>query len=230
MNLKLFLKNAKMKKEAKKKIFVSSIKSITIDDSEKGFCQTFSQNQKFYILDFETTGLDTEKDDIIETGIRVLEIKNGKVIKDEDYFHKMSFAESNPVEDINRISVDMLKDCKKFDEDEEIKRVMYGVLTDCMDSMQNTWLCGQYLPFEKKFIERFYGNIIPVDKIRMIDTWSIERVINPAYSHSQANIAKRRKIKIDYSKNHRSSYDIMITKEILLSQRKELYKKYFKEK
>lgn len=213
--IKYFTKN-----KLKSRIYKENNK-ILINDKEKDMKTKISNNQIYYILDFETSGLDTDKDDIIEASVLRVEYNDNFPISTTNEYHKLFYSEnSDNTFKFHRIPNEQLVGKDKYFESEKCKKYFSELLLKCTN--ENVYLAGQYLPFELAWLKRYFGDTIEWNKVNIYDTWSVERCIYPKKKHGSISICDRRGIKIDFNRNHRSGYDVLLTNKIIKSQREQL--------
>ncbi len=160
-------------------------------------------NKEIVVLDLETTGTDTEKDEIIEIG--AIKLKN---FLEVDTFHsyiKPRSSISDEITEITGIKKNMLENQPDIGQ----------VLPDFYNFIKNSILVGHNIKeFDIKFINReLKKNFNITLSNELIDTLEISKKYIPSISHKLENMARYFNINID-GKFHTALYDSKVTLEI----------------
>ncbi len=183
----------------------------------------------FVAFDLETTGLDAEKEEIIEVaGVKfTLEKKDGKlqpkVLGQYSSFVKPSKFIPEEATRINHITNKMVEDAP------ELKLVIAQFLRFCGLS---TVLVAHNASFDAAFLGkaiRKHGMVMPQNPI--IDSLKVVRKIFPEYSsHKLGDLAKKLSDQMQLTLNsaelHRALYDCEVLKEVICAS----LRKRFQEK
>ncbi|HKL43684.1 MAG TPA: 3'-5' exonuclease [Candidatus Absconditabacterales bacterium] len=173
-----------------------------------------NKNFRYVSLDFETTGLDTKKDEVIQVGLLEIDI-NGKPIKEFKSFVKpqkdiseirdlVSYITGISLEDLNGAPsiFDLKKDIELF----------FG---------DNVVLIGHNIQFDIDFIERYFPDILYYDSIDTFNmsqnlvhfapSYALDVLVEYLMSRKEfKNIFSiiHKNQKFDVSKSHDALYDV----------------------
>ena len=114
------------------------------DISENEFVSDYLKNNKFVVFDLETTGLNFERDEIIEIGACLVE--NGEITKTFETLIRPSFPIPLEATKVNHIDDEMVADCPSFED------VVGDFYKFCEGSVMVAYNAG----FDKSFID-FYA-------------------------------------------------------------------------
>ncbi len=171
----------------------------------------------YIVVDFETSGLSIEEDDIVQMAVRYVKMFDGKIISNELAFNKFYYSDKiKNTEHIHHITEEMVKDQPAFSGDEESKDFLKNIIYTTSNE-ENYYFVAQYAVFELGFINRFIGGI---DKMKVVDTRILAKYLWPEENHSQDNIAKLLGLEFETNDNyfeHRADYDTNVCAETLNS-------------
>ena len=152
----------------------------------------------YSILDFETTGLDGNKEQITEVGIL-------RTDGDKDYGYMnfyVKLQEGNFLTDFLRGFNGITEAELEFGYDLEDAAAMVGAFT------KDTVVVCHHAPFDLQFASSNLG-LVPE---KFICTRVMAKIIEPTLSASLKDVAAR--LGIPNDKHHRAMNDVMVTKEI----------------
>lgn len=162
-------------------------------------------NKPIVVLDIETTGLDTEKDEIIE--IAAVKLRNG--VETGETFHSLIKPDRMPSEEISKltgISPEHLSSQKSINE----------VLKDFTEFIGNSILVAHNIEeFDYRFLKREAKKHLGINlNNELIDTLILTRQMYPGRSHKLSDLAAQFRIKNDTF--HKAANDTYIVKEVFL--------------
>lgn len=168
----------------------------------------------YTIIDLETTGLDSEFDEIIE--ISALKIKNDCVIDEYSTLIKPNFPINTFITELTGITNEMVENAPTIEQ--EIKRLINFIGNDI--------LIGHNINFDINFICNNYNKIEKDNFINdYVDTLRLaRRILSDLHHHRLIDLVKYYEIKSDGF--HRSSKDCKNTLEVYLHLKQDILKKF----
>ena len=156
----------------------------------------------YTVFDIETTGLDSEYDEIIEIG--AIKVKNNKIVSKFNSLVKPQKEIDEYISKLTGITNEMVKDAPTIKE----------ILPSFMNYVGNDILIGHNVNFDINFIyDNLYRNNFNVLTNDFVDTMRISRKLLPDLSHHRLiDLAKY--FEIDTTNNHRTLKDCEITMSI----------------
>ncbi len=155
----------------------------------------------YTVLDFETTGLNPRRHEIIEIG--AVKFRNGKII---DRFHtliKPKRGVSKRVEEITGITTEELKGAPCIEEK----------LPDLLEYLSDTVLVAHNALFDYRFLREAVRGVVKKEFVApLIDTLGLSRLLVDSSSYSLEAIAK--KLELGEFKHHRALDDAEMTARI----------------
>ena len=152
---------------------------------------------KFVAFDLETTGLDKEKDQIIEIG--AVKIKEGVIVDRFDELINPGKPIPSKITELTCITDDMVKD--KDNEESVTKRFLEWV--------QDLPLVAHNAKFDISFMEmamKKYG--LGEFNYTVIDTLELSRTLDQGYArHGLSALVKRYNVPWEEDAHHRADYD-----------------------
>lgn len=165
----------------------------------------FVNSLDFIALDIETTGLDNEKDEIIE--IAALRFSKGQVADKFQSFVKPSRQVPKFIQHLTRISADDLREAPSLD----------TVLKQLGDFVQEKTIVGHNIGFDLGFINRqlINKNLSPLQNTTW-DTLELSRIYLPyTLDHSLNSVCNF--MDIELTDAHRADADATATGELMLA-------------
>ena len=168
----------------------------------------------YVLFDIETTGLDSEFDEIIEIG--AIKVDNYKLI---DEFHSLIKPENEIDEFITSltgITNDMVENAPTIEK----------VLPKFLNFIGDKILIGHNVNFDINFVYDEMVNLgLGIVNNNYVDTMRLSRILLPELSHHRLkDLAKY--YEIDTEGSHRASKDVQITNEIYLNLYNEMINKF----
>lgn len=162
---------------------------------------SFFQDEEVVFLDFEATGIDPSKDQIIEIG--ALLVKGGKVAKSFNTLVKPSISIPAYIVYATKINDDMIKSAPSIEQ----------VFPKLMDIIGSRTVIA-YADFERQFLRRYLHELLDASfDNRYIDVLELARIILPSlHSHRQVDIASFFNIPVRAA--HRAYEDVQVLKDI----------------
>lgn len=159
----------------------------------------------FVVLDFETTGLKYNENEIIQYGI--VEYEKGKIINEHTEYFKPDTPISKRIERITGITNEFLEDKPKLDSSklEYLHKLICGKT-----------LVAHNAPFDMKFLlYQFYLNEIKHEKFRVIDTLTFSRkLIKETPNHKLQTLKEH--FNLDDGDSHNALNDCRATGNLLI--------------
>lgn len=182
----------KPSKEPKNSIDLSYTKARTITDT-------------FVVLDFETTGLKYNENEIIQYGI--VEYEKGKIINEHTEYFKPNTPISKRIERITGITNEFLQDKPTLGSSQ--LEYLHGLI-------RGKTLVAHNAPFDMKFLlYQFYLNGIQHEKFRVIDTLTFSRrLIDETPNHKLKTLKEH--FDLDDGDSHNALNDCRATGNLLL--------------
>ena len=166
----------------------------------------FHYNQNIVVLDLETTGLDSQEDEIIEIG--AVKIRNDIVLEEFEMLIKPKNKIPLGATAINGITNEMVA------KSPSIKKV----LPEFLRFIDNAILVAHNADFDLRFLRNKAEDILDKEITNsVIDTLAQSRNIFPLTPHSLSTIC--RKLEVKTSPNHRALDDARAAKEVYLKLR-----------
>ena len=177
--------------------------------------QTFNKN--YLLLDFETTGLNPKKDDVIQ--FASYRTDNSKF--DNQLFWDRRYKRT---QEFHSYTKDDLKGKGKFKDTNPVVAELIDSVLKCVGSGNKLTLMSYYSDFEVAFLEKVvkkylkktdpsnplcYGNNFK-ECINTFDPLIIERILSPGVSHSLIESANRAGLTDPSEFYHRAEYDISL--------------------
>lgn len=170
--------------------------------------------KNFVVIDIETTGLDSQFDEIIEIG--ALKIENGHVVDKFNTLVKPVYEVDDYITELTGITNDMLENAPTIED----------LIDDFYSFVGHNIILGHNVNFDINFL---YDELMRVNNIELnndfVDTMRIGRyLLKDLRHHRLIDLANNYNIAI--SDNHRSLKDCEITLEVYNNMLKEVVKKY----
>ena len=168
----------------------------------------------YVLFDIETTGLDSEYDEIIEIG--AIKVDNNKVM---DEFHSLIKPDNEIDEFITNltgITNEMVENAPNIEE----------VLPNFINFIGDEILIGHNVNFDINFVYDKTVNLgLGIVKNNYVDTMRLSRILLPELPHHRLkDLAEY--YEIDTKGNHRASKDVQITNEVYLKLHDEMLNKF----
>ena len=168
----------------------------------------------YVLFDIETTGLDSEYDEIIEIG--AIKVDNNKVM---DEFHSLIKPDNEIDEFITNltgITNEMVENAPNIEE----------VLPNFINFIGDEILIGHNVNFDINFVYDKTVNLgLGIVKNNYVDTMRLSRILLPELPHHRLkDLAEY--YEIDTKGNHRASKDVQITNEVYLKLYDEMLNKF----
>lgn len=213
---KFKLKNSKYNKLTKAKTSNHSkllADDYTSNESETSTSKSLDFNytkartltDSFVVLDFETTGLKYDENEIIQYGIA--EFKNGKLIKEKSQFFKPTKPISKRIVKITGITNDFLEDKPNINKE---------LLEELHTCISNKTIVAHNASFDMKFLlYNFYKYNIDYNKFRVIDTLKFSRkYINETPNHKLVTLKEH--FNLDDGVSHDALNDCRATGNLMM--------------
>lgn len=186
---------------------IYGLESNMIDDTSKIVfnVKDVSLNDAcFVFFDFETTGLKSNNDEIIEIG--AVKVKNGLEIGRFQAFVKPKQIVPLFIKELTGISDFDLRDAKSIQE----------VLPEFIDFYQDCILVAHNASFDVGFLNKALEDLnYPSLNNCVIDTLQLSRALNKnARSHRLGTVAKNYKVSYDTQVAHRADYDALVLSNV----------------
>lgn len=163
-------------------------------------------NKEYIFFDVETTGLDPEKDDLIE--IAAVLVKNGVILKEFQCLIKTDKILEPKITEITSITQKMLDD-----EGIDVK----DALTQFIEFIGDRELVGHnIIGFDMKFLDiHLYRHLNTQIRNKAIDTLMLSRVMFKSLkSHALFAVGEYLGIYVDQTKLHRALNDVKLNAEV----------------
>ena len=162
------------------------------------------QNQKFAVVDLETTGNNKNKDSIIQLSIVV--VQNLKIIDQYTTFLSDETELTPFIRELTNIDSSMLEDAPKF---RDIASRVAGLLDGCIFTAHN-------VEFDFGFLQSAFKSCgIDYQPNHLLDTVELSKIFLPRLERFQLNeIAQA--LRLELSNAHRADEDARATAELLI--------------
>lgn len=174
-------------------------------------------SNKFYAIDFETTGLSIENDRIIEIGL--VKFENNKITNQFKTFVNPGFSIPKEASAINKITDDMVKHAP-------MEKEAIDIMLEFLKSMSNEEIvfCAHNADFDINFLMSALNRCRVSMKLTYVDTLKESRNLVPGLNNYKlATVANH--FSIINAKSHRANEDAMVSGLILIK----LIDKYLKD-
>ncbi|MCF8008445.1 MAG: PolC-type DNA polymerase III [Halanaerobiales bacterium] len=162
------------------------------------------KKEEFVVFDLETTGLNSNNNEIIEIG--AVKIKNKKVIDKFSSFIKPNKKVPKKITEITGINNQMLEDAPDF---KEVFKKFIKFIKGCS-------LIAHNMDFDFSFIRKDLSKYYELENITLIDTLTLARAVLPKLkNHKLANLVNYYKINLD--NHHRALDDAEATAELFIN-------------
>lgn len=183
-------------------------------------------SKKYFCIDIETTGLDSNTEDIIEIywciydfETKNIEKEDHMVFKSENYYKISDLVKIEDWEMENQPTFKEAVDCKhKFIID--LKENLYK----CMNYFDQLVMVSHYSIFEKVWLTNKLH--INVGSAKTFDTWDVACTLHPTGKHDTGSLTELYGIKIDNDIEHRAKYDVHRMIKIMECEIEEINKNY----
>ncbi|MBG9210474.1 MULTISPECIES: 3'-5' exonuclease [Mammaliicoccus] len=181
----------------------------TYDRSNNSMDLSYTKVRKltdsFIVLDFETTGLKYNENEIIQCGI--IEYEDGKIISEYNEYFKPSKPISKRIEKITGISNEFLEDKPSLGKDK---------LEELYNIIRRRTIVAHNAPFDMKFLlYQLQINNIEYEKLRVIDTLTFSRkLIRETPNHKLQTLKEH--FNLDDAESHNAINDCRATGNLLL--------------
>lgn len=164
-----------------------------------------SLTNSFVVIDFETTGLKYNVNEIIQCGI--VEYKEGQIVNEYSEYFRPNKTVSAKIKQLTGITNEFLEDKPKLG---------YGKLELIYKLIKGKTIVAHNAPFDMKFLlYQFYIHGIQHEKFRVIDTLTFSRrLINETPNHKLQTLKDY--FKLDDGDSHNAINDCRATGELLL--------------
>lgn len=161
---------------------------------------------RYIAFDTETTGLDPEKDRIVELGVVLFE--NGQPAKSFRSYVNSGTPVSDEVSAINHINNEVLQGAPS---EEEVYPKLMVFLGDAANG--DTLICGHVAAFDLSFLCRTLERLGLKGRFRFVDTRQLATQIPELEHHSLAAVAEY--FKIPHEHAHQAKEDALTSGRIL---------------
>ncbi|WP_342252271.1 PolC-type DNA polymerase III [Spiroplasma endosymbiont of Amphibalanus improvisus] len=173
---------------------------------------------KFVIFDLETTGLNSNYDEIIEFGAVTLEKYNQGASESIDLLIKSTESISSFTTELTGITNQMLKDKPS------IKEVFPKIIEYCKDAV----LVAHNANFDMNFLQSWAVKLgyPPFDNV-VIDTLQIARALKPQLkSYRLGKVCSKYNVEYNEAEAHRADYDAEVLARLFLKMFDEMFNNY----
>ncbi|ACB08716.1 DNA polymerase III subunit alpha [Thermotoga sp. RQ2] len=161
------------------------------------------ENATFVVLDFETTGLDPQVDEIIEIG--AVKIQDGQIVDEYHTLIKPSREISRRSSEITGITQEML----------ENKRSIEEVLPEFLGFLENSIIVAHNANFDYRFLRLWIKKVMGLDWERpYIDTLALAKSLLKMRSYSLDSVVE--KLGLGPFRHHRALDDARVTAQVFL--------------
>ncbi|KAF2959925.1 DNA polymerase III subunit alpha [Thermotoga sp. 38H-to] len=161
------------------------------------------ENATFVVLDFETTGLDPQVDEIIEIG--AVKIQGGQIVDEYHTLIKPSREISRRSSEITGITQEML----------ENKRSIEEVLPEFLGFLENSIIVAHNANFDYRFLRLWIKKVMGIDWERpYIDTLALAKSLLKLRSYSLDSVVE--KLGLGPFRHHRALDDARVTAQVFL--------------
>jgi ATP-dependent DNA helicase DinG len=160
---------------------------------------------KFAVLDFETTGMSSDKDEIIQTGLALID-EAGAVCSTYASFVRPSKPVPAEITRLTGIRDEDVKDAPELED----------VLNDIVPMLQDVILVGHNIEFDAHFLQAALdkSGYLPFAG-RMLDTVELARLLYPTQpSFSLTSLTQS--LNIEHDRPHQADSDALATAELFL--------------
>jgi DNA polymerase-3 subunit alpha (Gram-positive type) len=161
------------------------------------------ENATFVVLDFETTGLDPQVDEIIEIG--AVKIQGGQIVDEYHTLIKPSREISRKSSEITGITQEML----------ENKRSIEEVLPEFLGFLEDSIIVAHNANFDYRFLRLWIKKVMGLDWERpYIDTLALAKSLLKLRSYSLDSVVE--KLGLGPFRHHRALDDARVTAQVFL--------------
>ncbi|KHC90409.1 DNA polymerase III PolC [Thermotoga sp. Mc24] len=161
------------------------------------------ENATFVVLDFETTGLDPQVDEIIEIG--AVKIQGGQIVDEYHTLIKPSREISRRSSEITGITQEML----------ENKRSIEEVLPEFLGFLENSIIVAHNANFDYRFLRLWIKKVMGLNWERpYIDTLALAKSLLKLRSYSLDSVVE--KLGLGPFRHHRALDDARVTAQVFL--------------
>jgi len=160
---------------------------------------------KFAVLDFETTGMSSDKDEIIQTGLALID-ETGTVCSTYASYVRPSKPVPAEITRLTGISDDDVRSAPELED----------MLNELVPMLQDVILVGHNVEFDGQFLQAALdrGGYLPFTG-RMLDTVELARLLYPTQpSYSLSSLTQT--LGIDHDRPHQADSDAVATAELFL--------------
>ena len=161
----------------------------------------------FIIFDFETTGLSSYYDEIIE--FAAVKVKNNIVVDQTSFFIQTSKEIPPFIEEMTKINKDLLNQ-KGISQEEAAKKIKDFIGEDVLVAHNAQFDIGF---LEQLFIKNYFGTVTNpwIDTVHL--SWILTK---PKKSYRLQKIAKEMLVKYDEELAHRAEYDVNVLQQVFV--------------
>jgi DNA polymerase-3 subunit epsilon len=162
----------------------------------------------FVVFDSETTGLDPEKDEVVQIG--AVRVVNGRIIRAETFDRLVNPGRPIPpgATKVHHISDAMVADAPAFE----------AVRADFHAFARGAVLVAHNAPFDMAFLHRLSGPDAPVFDNPILDTVHLSAIVfGGSEEHTLDAISERLGIRIQPDERHTGLGDAIATAEVLVA-------------
>ena len=158
----------------------------------------------FVILDLETTGLNPDKDRIIE--VAIVKCRNGAVVSTYQQLINPGIPIPAASTIMNGITDDMVREQPQIHE----------VIREIFNRINGELVCGYNLSFDLRFLsDAFTSHMLAIDRLKVLDVLTLVKcVTDPAYLLDRKLTTIKECLDID-TQSHRALDDCLATLEVM---------------
>ena len=157
----------------------------------------------FVVLDFETTGLDLQVDEIVEIG--AVKIKEGRIVDEYHTLIKPSKALSGKSSEITGITQEMLEGERSIEE----------ILPEFLEFLEDSILVAHNANFDYRFLRLWIKKVLKKDWEKpYVDTLALAKSLLRLKSYSLDSVVK--KLGLGPFRHHRALDDARVTAQVFL--------------
>lgn len=160
----------------------------------------FTLPDSYIVVDLETTGLDAQRDSIIE--LAAAKVENGSITTQYESLVNPDYEIDSFITELTGITNKMLADAPTLEQ----------VLPDFLTLIQSDVMLGHYLCFDVRFLQAAAESLgLAFEKTQYVDTLRIARKVFPEWRHHRlCDLVENLHIKSEGA--HRAMQDVLATK------------------